>query len=295
MNGGATYFLSRLPFELGTFLALIGGELEQSDLNHFGYCPRQKDDKDFLNISRMKHNVLKNADYLTFTEMDIKTFDVEINRDKDNHRVLRETLDRMLKEDGKKVILDTFYRKKIVEYANVLEANKPRNIERDAQVLGWDYGHMHNNYVAFEKDVLNGAVSPQLKDNYKQGMPYKNRAKILALFSGRSLEEIYENLENDGSLFAKKCLAVMKHRDQNVLRANFFLVKNAVNWSFSETLFGEHKIANLLTINSDLCPNMFENSESGTSVFNDSFNPDSLKIKPDLKGNSNLFIFIFFL
>ena len=105
---------------MGTFYALIGGHFSESDMYNFGFLTGKYNIEGYGRITQISNVLKRNQPFYRISEIDKSTISVEIDRTKENQRVLRETLDRMRKENGEKVMLDAFYRKKIVEYANAV-------------------------------------------------------------------------------------------------------------------------------------------------------------------------------
>lgn len=288
MAGGLSYHLSRFPNELGTFLALVGGEFTDTDMRNFHFLTGQYHLEGLGRLNTIKKKLQTNQPFFKISEIDKSDVDVEIDRTKDNQRILRETLDRMRKEDGEKVLLDAYYRKKIVEYANVFDREKPK-MDKQVKANAEKFCAVNNNTLSFESDVLNELLKHpnDVSFEFSPGAPFLHRVPILLLFKGRTLEDIYAALDEDDSLFAKKCAAVMRTRDQNLLRANLHLVREAVDSTFSRCLLNEHRVMNLLVENSELCPGLFVKSLSGRRVFQGSFDPESVSPKPDEHGKYN--------
>ena len=131
---------------------------------------------------------------------------------------------------------------------------------------------------------MNEMIDENPKIIIKEGPVYTRRHDILELFSGEFLEDIYDNMDRVNTPFARKCKAILKSRDQNVVRANLFLLRRAANDSFNQCLYNEHKVANLLIENPELCPHIFEKGVSGMKAINDLFNPELLQAKEDTKS-----------
>ena len=270
---------------------MIGGLFNESDMYNFHFLTGKYDLDGYGRVKQIGNLLQKNQPFFKVSEIDKSYVNVEIDRTKENQRILRETLDRMRKQDGEKVLLDAYYRKKIVEYANVFEKEN-NNMEKSVELSNDTYSCVNNDNLCFENDIFNEFLSKPEENpfDFAPGLIYQNRVQILLLFKGRTLEEIYKALDNDESLFAKKCAAIMRSRDQNLLRCNLHLVREAVDSSFSRCLLNEHKVANLLVENPSLCPGLLKKSAKGESVFDSAFNPDLVSIAPD--NNGNFFILI---
>lgn len=268
----------------------MGGEFTDTDMRNFHFLDGQYHLEGFGRLMEIKYGVQKNMPFHKISEIDRSTVEVEIDRNKDNQRILRESLDRMRKENGERVMLDAFYRKKMVEYANVFEQEKPR-MAKQVAVHADKFAAVNNNTLCFHTDIFPLFYKDErdVSFQFAPGKPFVHRVPILLLFKGRTLEEIYAALDADESLFARKCAAVMRTRDQNLLRANLHLVREAVDSTFARCLLNEHRVANLLVENPSLCPGLLRRSLSGRRVFDGAFNPDTVRVQPDEygKGESN--------
>ena len=249
---------------------------------NFGFLKGKYNVEGYGRNKRISNAFKKNQPFYTVSEIDKSSVKVEIDRTKENQRILRETLERTRKENGEKVLLDAFYRKKIVEYANVFE-NEKNNMETRIKHESDTYSIVNNDNLAFEATIMDEFMVPpqDYEIDFTPGSIYQSRVQILMLFKGRTLEEIYSALDADSSLFAKKCAAVMRSRDQNLLRANLFLVREAVDSTFSRCLMTEYKVMNLLVENPSLCPGLFMKSCKGVKVFDSAFNPDLVSVAED--------------
>jgi hypothetical protein len=269
---------------MGTFYALVGGKFTQKDMENFRFLDGKLDYESTGQRMQISERLLKHAPYFRISETDTREVEVEIDRTKDNQRILRETLDRMRKEDGNKVVLDAFYRKKIVEYANVLE---DKSVDMDKKI--WSetklFSELNNRTLFFERNVYSKILEAEDVELEVEHSPvYNSRDKILLHFRGKTLEEIYASLDADDSGFARRCAAVMRTRDQNLLRANLHLVRQAVNSSFSECLMNEFRMTELITRHPHLCPRLFQKACRSAKVFDPTFAPDMVQIVEDDHG-----------
>lgn len=260
----------------------MGGELSDSDLRALGFVTGRFELEGFGRVAAIAGAVRTHAPFYRVGEIDRSEVDVEVDQAKDNQRLLRETLDRARSQDGSKVLLDAFYRKKLLEYANVFARQKDRMDLRVA-AHAQRFARVHNDTLSFELDVLPQFLVPDedAPRECRPGAAFARRAHILLLFRGASLEAIYAALEADGSAFARRCAAVMRSRDQNLLRANLHLVRAAVDSSFAQCLANELRTANLLVARPDLCPGLFERSADFREVFRPDFDPRTLCARAD--------------
>lgn len=277
-----------MPFEIGTYLALIGGSLEGSDLDTLGFIDHKVKKEDVFALLEMKQKFSPPQDTLEMKDLVLDSYAIEIDRDKENERILRETLDRSRKENGKKVLLDAYYRKKIVEYANIFE-NEGFELDKMIKYYEKDNAKILNYTYTAESELLGGIVEQNPITVIKEGPVYSRRHEILELFCGETLEDIYDNLDQSNSPFAQRCKAILKSRDQNIVRSNLYLLRRGANDSFNQCLYNEHKVANLILENPELCPSLFEKGISGKKAVNNMFNHSLVRPKEDLYSNILIF------
>lgn len=65
IHGGTSFFLSRLPSEIGTFLALIGGGLENDELHTLGIVGKRLDYSDRFKMSSFASKLETSKDFYT--------------------------------------------------------------------------------------------------------------------------------------------------------------------------------------------------------------------------------------
>ena len=178
--------------------------------------------------------------------------------------------------------MDAYYRKKIVEYANVFE-NERNDMEKSISLNNQVFSLVNNKTLSFENNLMPEFLITESEKNlnFNPSPAFQNKVQILLLFKGKTLEEIYEALEQEGSLFAQKCAAIMRTRDQNLLRANLHLVRKGVNSTFSECLMNEHKVMNLLVSQPHISPRLFAKSCRASNLFDPSFDPAMCVPSPD--------------
>ena len=289
LNGGVSFFLSRLPSELGSFLALIGGALHNDELRVLNLVGKQLAYTDRENMSSFASKLEMSQDFFTASDLMLDEGSVLIDKKKDNERVLRETLDRMRDSNGRKVMLDAYYRKRLTDFVNVT-AESRTDFKKKLTVDEMKFRMIENNNLLFERYLADDLAIDDTPNSSDYGPVYLRKSHILDLFAGETLEEIYERLEKDRSAFAKRCKVVLKSRDQNVLRSNLFLVREAANSSMSESIHREYKVANLLVNNSaSLTPKLFERCLSATEATNELFLGENVEQGPDLGGGILVF------
>lgn len=282
LGGGLSWHFAKMPYEMGSFYALVGGSFTQTDMYNFQYLSGKIDVEGFGKRAFINERLQRNKDSFRISEVNTASYQVEIDRPKDNQRILRETLDRMRKEDGRKVALDSFYRKKIVEYANVFE-NERNDQETKIETSNQLYAKLNNRNMLFENSIMPFFFAQDEEANrvFDPSPVFLERANILLHFKGETLEDIYASLDSDPSSFATKTAAVMRSRDQNLLRANLHLVRKGANSSFAECLMNEFQMMNILTENPHLCPRLFQRSAKSQNVFDPTFLPEMAQPAPD--------------
>ena len=99
-HGGSSFYLSRLPGELGTFLALTGFPLTGIDAKEIGIADS------LVHYSQAYEEEL--ADILFAMEFPVPNFDLLSN--KGTYRPWRDQINKRLEEDGHKQLGDQFER-----------------------------------------------------------------------------------------------------------------------------------------------------------------------------------------
>ena len=288
LNGGVSFFLSRLPSELGTFLALIGGALHNDELRVLNLVGRQIAYTDRENMSSFASKLEMCQDFFTASDLMLDEGTLLIDKKKDNERVLRETLDRMRDSDGRKVMLDAYYRKRLTDFVNVT-AESRTDFNKKLTVDQMKFQMIENNNLLFEGFLADDLAVKDTPNSSDYGPVYLRKSHILDLFAGETLEDIYERLDKDKSAFANRCKIVLKSRDQNVLRSNLFLIRQANNSSMAESIHREYKVANLLVNNSaTFTPKLFERCLSANQATNELFLDQNVEPGPDLGGETHI-------
>lgn len=116
--GGELFLLKNLPNKIGLYLALTGGELNLSDLMRF---------KLIHGFTEITEDTIEELKRYTYWEPGFKSFEMgneytnnyRINKKRDIEWSIEEFLERSKNENPEKVLLDLYYRKNIIEHANI--------------------------------------------------------------------------------------------------------------------------------------------------------------------------------
>lgn len=233
---GSTFTLSRLPNSLGVYLALTGNTIQGGDLQKYNFV------KDYLvlegpNLDYIKNNSARNYEVREYESSYKPMFRYHLNQKADTNLAIEEFFERSQSENGKQVLFDLFYRKKLIESANYSMKEQMQDPEDWVHFNEEFYSSVENFIYCFEADVLDS-------------IPFKNRAPpvhyneavldfISRVFSKGTLQEIYQALDNEPQDFAKTIRSQLESKNQLVLSLTLKLLNEAINLSFNECLIME--------------------------------------------------------
>ena len=246
-NGGASFILSRLPCELGLYLALTGHKLRGTDLANLNMAHTTAEISEFL------------PNYLTYevnnqTEpLPTKTLHGDVWQDlqygmesykayeavKDTYEIANRTnltgFYRNHPENMKMTVADVLYARKVREegYANA----------EGTQYKGFSGQPLQNFLENFENSFL----------SFIEKLPAKplsihhNLASIYRCFSADTLDEVFDRLvyekANGQKMWAEEVLNTLSLKSPIALEMTFHLMKRAYEAEWSECLQNEFKAA----------------------------------------------------
>jgi enoyl-CoA hydratase/carnithine racemase len=257
-HGGSTYYLSRLPGELGTFLALTGFPMTGIDARELGMADM------LVHYSKAYEEEL--TDILFAMEFPIPNYDLLSNKGRYGPRN-QEILER-LEEDNKKQLADHFERArqkqdniiheefmepkdKVPSMTADADYNYKQMIEKynlrfkESQEPGYfeSYDGIYQNYYDY---VLGYVKSHSGHDYPRTSTILKNMTDINRLFRFSTLEEITDALrreESEGSKFAAACLKKMTSNSQLSMKLALKMVREARNLDYKGSLEQEINVA----------------------------------------------------
>lgn len=116
--GGELFLLKSLPNKIGLYIALTSGELTLSDLIRYKLIYGVAD-IDENTIEKLKRHTAWKPILKSFELNPNYTNDTRFKKKRDIEWTIEEFLDRSEKENPEKVLLDLYYRKNIIEHANI--------------------------------------------------------------------------------------------------------------------------------------------------------------------------------
>ena len=257
-HGGSTYYLSRLPGELGTFLALTGFPLTGIDAKEIGLAD------ELVHYSQAYEEEL--TDILFAMEFPIPNYDLISNKDRYNPW-RKQILDR-LEDDNAKQLGDQFERSRQKQdniiheefmepkdkvpsmtadtdfkYKKLLERYNQRFKESQEPGYFEGYDGIFMNYY----DYLLGYVKSHSGHDYpRTSYLVRHRASIDRLFRFSSLDEILDALrreQSEGSKFADACLKRMQNNSELSMKLALRMVREAKNLDYKGALRSEINVA----------------------------------------------------
>lgn len=233
---GSTFTLSRLPNALGVYLALTGNTIQGGDLKEFKFV------KDYItlegpNLDYIKNNSARNYEVHEYDVAYRPMFRYNLSQKADTNQTIEEFFDRSQNENGKQVLFDLYYRKKLIESANYSMKERMQDPEDWIHYKEEYYNDFENFIYCFEADVL-------------EAIPLRNKTPpsqyneavldfISRVFSKGSLQEIYQALDNETEDFAKTIRSQLENKNQLVLSLTLRMINEAINLSFNECMIME--------------------------------------------------------
>jgi hypothetical protein len=220
-HAGSSYYLSRLPGEIGTFLALTGFPITGIDAKEFGIAD------ELVHFSGAFEEEV--AETLYAMEFPIPNYDLLTN--KSRYNPWREQIQQRNESDEGKLIADEFERARkkhenlIAEefyepkdkvpsmsanadyqYKKMLETYNKRFENEEGYLEGsGKIDALYQNYFRYVLGYVKGHAGHEYPQDPKT-LLLKNAQAINRCFFPSTLEEIRENLKAEDSPFSKLCL-----------------------------------------------------------------------------------------
>jgi len=250
-HSGASFYLSRLPGEIGTFLALTGLPITGIDAKEFGVA-----DELVHNSSSFEEEV---SDVLLALEMPVPSGYMIANRGMGDG--WKGALNERVKNDEYHFFSSEFERARKKKQNIIFEEfEEPRDrkvdttaatdskykkllyqIDKEASVLPGYFDHEPISYQNYYQYVM-GYIKSHTGHEYlrnPRSILLKNTTAINRCFSGSSLEEITESLKREeaaGSAFARTCLQKMELNSQLSMKLALRMLRDARNLDFKGAL-----------------------------------------------------------
>ena len=258
LMAGASYTLSRMPYEIGVYLALSGKTLSQADLYSLNIATEKitidEEFVDFVQDTMEQKNVFFDINHITDNKEHRGSNLAPYTKDYLEYD-LEEELQQRVKDDEnpRKVLTELTMEKQMKTYANYKEkylnapnannyiSDKTGNLSSQNQMA-----QVENRCGYFKSIVLDIAELEHERDFESlqgiEGEIYSNRTKILELFRGETQDDIMENLRNDKSAFAKNLLEELSLSSRRVLELNQELVRRAKDLDYVSCLKNEFNV-----------------------------------------------------
>lgn len=253
--GGVSYTLSRLPDNLGAYLALTGSSVRGKELLELDFVQ----DYAVLDHENAKHIAkcsIRLYDVQDFKSSFAPIFGQKLSKTVDIDESIKEYFIRSRKENPKNVLFDLYYRKKIIEHGNV---QIKRDLNDPRQWLGEgaeEQAGLENYLWKFAGDVLSGLPEPLRPEH--QTFSKEERATIAFAFGANNISEIISRLQDDGSEFALQTMDRLKSKNPLLLEVILRQLREAEGMAFGECLKMEYATALAMTENAESCSWVFK-------------------------------------
>lgn len=262
LMAGASHVLANKPNAFGTFLALTGRAVG-------GQCLKSNDFvKDFalldsVNVEHLKNRSVKNRDVNFHRDGYKPLFGHKLNRYADVDNSVGEFFERSKSENAKNVLFDLFYRKKIIEHANFKIRKDLQHPDDWLRIDDRYYSAVENYLYTFDLDVLSSL--PELMRSELDMFGHEELAVVLRVFTKRTLEEVFGQLEREHGAFAGELLELLRRKNLDVLEVIFRQVRLAEGMTFGESLRMEFATALAMSEHSHFKDQLFRVSHRSES------------------------------
>ena len=259
-HGGESFMLKNLPFEKGIFLALTGGKLTTKDLLDYEFLKGLMDFGD-ENLEILKHHTKSDALFNSFDCYE-PVYKEVLSKRKDTENMISEFFMRSENENPREVLLDLYYRKKMIENANIVKLEEKQNVKLNDQ-KNQEQIKMENNHYWFDNYFVKDLKGKT--QNFKNTYTDVNADKISSIFCKNSIEEIFTALEEDNSEFAIKTLSILKSKNKDVLEIILKMLRKARNMTYVQCMELEYNTMIEMINNENLKSKMFQTIKSENS------------------------------
>ena len=266
LNCGESHMLSKLPNEIGMYIALTGNTMTEGDILKLGLVKekRQFDQNDFLRLSEISKQAFDFIDYDSGYE---PVYKHTLSRKADSNEMIKEFYERGVDENESDVLFDLFYRKKMIGNANLVSemtGDGDLRFKIDSEEQRY-FSMIENNLKSFKTLLLDERKEDDHLSDEK-AIHYTNRYRIAELFSKDSVDEIIDALEQDQSEFALKTLSQLRSKSRFILDLNFKLMRKARNMSYTECLMLEYTTMKNMIHNEKLSPYIFKKGNANVTL-----------------------------
>jgi enoyl-CoA hydratase/carnithine racemase len=245
--GGSTYFLSRLPDEFGTFLALTGQIINGPDIVYANFAERVAGDEG-LTIEEILGRLPKINKMMKRPRLDHLYLSVEMEKE----RVAR-MIELRQKEDHQRYLNELAGLKQKDEW--VSRPNPWARLEKKARdLLFMKYDNNAKGEVQeFERAMRSNNHFESMMITAKAMLPGETTGRLTSLgaefpiirrcFYPDSVQGIMELLRKDGTEFADRCLRTMEQASPLALELTLRLLREARSKGYAEAMAQELGVA----------------------------------------------------
>lgn len=244
--GGVSHTLARLGQNYGTFLALTSNQIGGIHIKELGFA-KEYAILDYENVEHIKRFSPRLFDVENFEGKFVPFFGTQLNKVVDVDESVQEYFDRSKTENSKNVLFDLYYRKKIIEHANIQikrDFNHPEQYlpEARAKIAG-----TQNYLMKYEADILSTIPETGVPD--KIYFTPEEEGVITYAFGQNTIEGIFQRLEKLNTPFSQKIHAQLKSKNPYILEIILRQIRAAESMSFGEALKMEFATAMALAEN----------------------------------------------
>lgn len=238
---GASYHLSRMPFEMGTYLALTGHVLTGKEIQSlklaFDYTERDLEDLrvDFTDTNGKVYR--PSSSLHLYGDKYEEAKEQREDEQRMTQRQLEEEIDFRVNtqgENAKLVLAEIKYRQELLKHSNRnFGSTNPTNR------MGFDGQPLINHTLDFERMILE-SIELRSDDKPTPKLPFE---AINRCFKGSTVEEIFRDLEEEGTEWSRQTLKVLKTKSMMSLKLTLRLIREGLRSEWGDCLKREYRVA----------------------------------------------------
>ncbi|EGR29154.1 hypothetical protein IMG5_162090 [Ichthyophthirius multifiliis] len=246
-DAGASYYLSRLKNDLGTFLALTGYQLDGYDLSRSEIAS----DRMFLSNKNLEQNFLKchkahdqhfTSEQLNGSQSLLDNYAQKIYQgsyigiinDELKERIINENSIQFRGENKRLAFAEILYRHQMMGRANAGHRQDDILYQKNLLI---NHLHHYEQNILFEVIIQNLQLSPS---GVISSIPLPTIGRC---FGANTIEEIFERLKQENSPFTEKIIKILKQKSPLALKITLKLLREAQNSTWKECLEREYRVA----------------------------------------------------
>ncbi|KAL4497195.1 hypothetical protein ABPG72_019515 [Tetrahymena utriculariae] len=246
-DAGASYYLSRLNMELGTFLALTGWQIDGYDLSRSGiafermFVTHQNIEENWK-VAHKKHDQETTSEDLyglnKFIDLSKQlyykeTYFSQLNEELYN-RIHKQGEIYYRNENKRLAMAEILYKHQMQDRANL--GFKPNDLfNRSHEIL--------NRLLHYEQCVMFDLGLENIEMQTSGTVTSLSLFTIARCFSANSIEEIIERLREEDTHFSRACIKSLESKSPLALKLTFKLLREGINSSWKECFEREFRVA----------------------------------------------------